>query len=201
MINLWNVTNGKIQLNEDELVTIESIKAFNELYKCLSTDADRLKIFMYVWHMADYRSLGVIKGYDYKELHEFAIKQSGVRLPFIVTDVIKFAIDVYRDLQEDVTEEQFKYVKISQHNTAKVLKALNKSIGKTLLKAETSNLTTAEMDTIIDIQTKINKISDELPKRIKSLQELEATLIAHRTKAKELRGRKEYRQSMDSDRV
>ena len=198
MLNLWNINGNKITLNEDEMQHTIYVRAFRDLRNQVTSDADSIKLFIYVWNMADYRSLGIQHGYSQKELNEYAIKQANLPSNFIPTVVMTNAIAMYNELQDDVIEEQFKYIKQVHHNTARMLQLLNTSLDGLLKKTK---LTSSEMDDLIEIQTRVNKIADDLPKRIKSLRELEAVVVANRASKKVLRGQKEFRSSMDGDRV
>ncbi len=198
MLNLWSISPNKVILNEEELETTQYIKVFRELHKLVSLDHDKTKLFRYVWNMADYRSVGIQKGYGQAELHYYALKQAELPENWVVVPKVVEAIEAYKILQEDVLEEQFKYIKQVQHNTARMLALMNKSLETHLGKKQ---LTSAEVDAVSDMQNKIAKIADELPKRIKTLKELEALVLAQRANTKVLRGKQTYRSSMDGDRV
>ena len=201
MNKLWTVTpSGQLQMNDEEVTFVQSIKAFRRIYDMFTEDVDRAKHFLYIWHMADYRSPGIVNGLKDKELHVFAATQAGLRATFVAPDFIKHAVEVYKELEEDVIEEQFKYVKIVHHNSARMLAVISNSIETLLQKAEKDGrLSTTQEDDLMDKQAKVTKIAADLSKHAKTIAELEATLAEHRSKQKKLRGQSEYKVSMDND--
>lgn len=201
MINLWTVINNKVQFNETELTIIENIKPFRDLYHLISIEADRVKLFTYVWLCSDYRSPLIQQGLTEVELHNRSIEMSGLRSEFVASPLIKDCIVIYKVAQYDVIEEQFISIKQAYHNTALIVQTLNKSITKLLIKADKNELKAEEVDKLYTTHNQVIKIGDDLAKRFNIIQDLEAKLSAHRSTTKKLRGAKEYRTSMDGDRV
>ena len=201
MINLWTVLHNKVQFNEYELSIIENIKPFRELYNVIKGEDDRIKLFTYVWLCADYRSPLIQQGLSDSELSQRAIERCGLRSDFKESTLITDCITIYKLSQYDVIEEQFIAIKQVYHNTALLVQTMNNTITKLLIKANKGDLKSDEFDKLTNTHNQVIKIGDDLAKRFNIIQELEGKLAAHRNNNKTLRGKKEYRASMDGDRV
>ena len=134
MIQLWNVINNKVTFNEDELVVIGNVKCFRELYNLFTVESDRLKIFTFIWLVADYRSPLIQKGLVTEELFIAAKDKVGYDNNFQVTKQIELCINTYRQLEYDVIEEQFVSIKQAYHSTAKIIQVLNNNNQKIIMR-------------------------------------------------------------------
>ena len=102
----FTVEGGLLVLAKEELRNIAPFKAILERDKGSDGDHDgrkkykAFKEFYYIWYVCDVRSPGNRSGYNEKELHVYAIKESRLEDTYKPDKLIKEAILYYRGEQE-----------------------------------------------------------------------------------------------------
>jgi hypothetical protein len=104
MINLFVFKNGTISLNNYELLTIE---AFKNIIKRDRGDVNKVtafKEFGYIWFTCDNRSPLLKQGKAVKDISKKATTLVGLPLDWKPDDIVKEAMEVYKDLNVNVAE-------------------------------------------------------------------------------------------------
>jgi len=146
---------------------IREIKEFRKLSaNDRSVDKNKsTKLFLYIYHMMDYRSPYSI--YNGDERHKKVIKDIDVDLDWRPESDVKDAMKKYAELNETPTIKSVKAIKDSLITSSKAINTLQKKIESDL------NDENVDIDTVIANVENLLRLADKLPSAIKSLSALE----------------------------
>jgi hypothetical protein len=156
-----------------------------------------LKWFIYIYHCADQRAVPILKGYNTKDKHEYACRQSKLPLEFKPEIRILNAIDFYRNnFISPIKELSISLLNTLQKNI-KILKKANDLIDS---KIEKDELTPEEIGALILLVKDISTMSTQLSTQMKTVRELDAQMTIVDSTDKEVqRGGNEISDSMTRD--
>ena len=194
MFDIFRIQHNNIEITPEIL----TLKPFRDIYIADNHPSKKLalKIFLYIYHSTSYKSLGVRKGYEGAELHNFAIKNSDLDNTFIVTKEIKEAMKCYKDNQYTPIDEE-----LSTLNKITVTRNEALTVLSQLLKLKSKKLSTdeKEFNSFFELSEKVSTFTSKIEKDFDIIQNLQQKLLTEENTAHTIYGKKVYTQSLDND--
>ena len=158
------------------VVAYDSMYAYPEFEALLNKygkDDDVLdKIIKYIFFTCDPKATPQQDGYNPKEGHRFAIKNSGLTDKFVVTEEIKKAQWRYREKRTNAMHEYIETVISSLRVGSKTCKIIieNQKVDEDVNKEMLASI----IDSVNSVLTLSSKINAAIPMLIKNLEEIKA---------------------------
>lgn len=194
MFDIFQVRNNKLEITP-EILTLQSFRDLYERDYDLSK-RNAIAELLYVFHTISYRSAGVKKGYEGSTLHNYAVSNSGVKNEFKVDSFIKAAQECYKTHQYTPIDEELLIL-----NRIVVIRNSALNILAETLKVKSKSLATdeKEFESFFSLSDKVSTFTNKIEKDFDIIQKLQDKLKIEENKISMIFGKKEYRESLDSD--
>lgn len=169
MIDIFELENNKIRITSEILM----LKTFKELYK-RKTISEVEKEFLYIYHFASYRSIGIRKGYTDDDLHRFAVTNSGLPDNYFPDTLVMTAIKEYKESNYTATDEQYMILQKTMRLRNKALSSITLELD--LLSDKVLKDKEARKE-FFNLDSLITEYIAQLQKDNKILRELEKALL------------------------
>lgn len=201
-MGLFRVENDLLVIDKDETRAIPEFKVILERDKGAKGDTDgrkkfrAFKEFLYIYYVADFESFLSRGGYNEKEKHKLAIKEAGLEEDFKVDNDIKNAIEKYSSTQllimpalstlSTIIKGLKTADKISQ-NIVESIESVMDSFKEKKKAALAENAPWNPGDDAVMTSHVVGqleyllKISNNIPKTIKTLEEIEERLAREKS--------------------
>lgn len=191
MRDIFELENNKIRITSEILM----LKTFRHLYKRKETHEVE-KEFLYIYHFASYRSIGVKKGYIDEELHNFAVTNSGLPDKYFPDKEIVAAIKEYKENIYTAMDEQYAILQRTMRLRNKALKAIALELEVLSDKVSTDKESRKEFFTLDSI---ISDYVTQIQKDNKLLKEVEKALLEDVNTGGKQFGKLEYTDSLEKE--
>lgn len=191
MRDIFELENNKIRITSEILM----LKTFRHLYKRKEIHEVE-KEFLYIYHFASYRSIGVKKGYIDEELHNFAVTNSGLPDKYFPDKEIVAAIKEYKENIYTAMDEQYAILQKTMRLRNKALKAIALELEVLSDKVSTDKESRKEFFTLDGI---ISDYVTQIQKDNKLLKEVEKALLEDVNTGGKQFGKLEYTDSLEKE--
>lgn len=191
MRDIFELENNKIRITSEILM----LKTFRHLYKRKEIHEVE-KEFLYIYHFASYRSIGVKKGYIDEELHNFAVTNSGLPDKYFPDKEIVAAIKEYKENIYTAMDEQYAILQRTMRLRNKALKAIALELEVLSDKVSTDKESRKEFFTLDGI---ISDYVTQIQKDNKLLKEVEKALLEDVNTGGKQFGKLEYTDSLEKE--
>lgn len=191
MRDIFELENNKIRITSEILM----LKTFRHLYKRKEVPEVE-KEFLYIYHFASYRSIGVKKGYIDEELHNFAVTNSGLPDKYFPDKEIVAAIKEYKENIYTAMDEQYAILQRTMRLRNKALKAIALELEVLSDKVSTDKESRKEFFTLDSI---ISDYVTQIQKDNKLLKEVEKALLEDVNTGGKQFGKLEYTDSLEKE--
>lgn len=191
MRDIFELENNKIRITSEILM----LKTFRHLYKRKEIHEVE-KEFLYIYHFASYRSIGVKKGYIDEELHNFAVTNSGLPDKYFPDKEIVAAIKEYKENIYTAMDEQYAILQRTMRLRNKALKAIALELEVLSDKVSTNKESRQEFFTLDGI---ISNYVTQIQKDNKLLKEVEKALLEDVNTGGKQFGKLEYTDSLEKE--
>lgn len=191
MRDIFELENNKIRITSEILM----LKTFRHLYKRKGIHEVE-KEFLYIYHFASYRSIGVKKGYIDEELHNFAVTNSGLPDKYFPDKEIVAAIKEYKENIYTAMDEQYAILQRTMRLRNKALKAIALELEVLSDKVSTDKESRKEFFTLDGI---ISDYVTQIQKDNKLLKEVEKALLEDVNTGGKQFGKLEYTDSLEKE--
>lgn len=191
MRDIFELENNKIRITSEILM----LKTFRHLYKRKEVPEVE-KEFLYIYHFASYRSIGVKKGYIDEELHNFAVTNSGLPDKYFPDKEIVAAIKEYKENIYTAMDEQYAILQRTMRLRNKALKAIALELEVLSDKVSTDKESRKEFFTLDGI---ISDYVTQIQKDNKLLKEVEKALLEDVNTGGKQFGKLEYTDSLEKE--
>lgn len=191
MRDIFELENNKIRITSEILM----LKTFRHLYKRKEVPEVE-KEFLYIYHFASYRSIGVKKGYIDEELHNFAVTNSGLPDKYFPDKEIVAAIKEYKENIYTAIDEQYAILQRTMRLRNKALKAIALELEVLSDKVSTDKESRKEFFTLDSI---ISDYVTQIQKDNKLLKEVEKALLEDVNTGGKQFGKLEYTDSLEKE--
>lgn len=191
MRDIFELENNKIRITSEILM----LKTFRHLYKRKEIHEVE-KEFLYIYHFASYRSIGVKKGYIDEELHNFAVTNSGLPDKYFPDKEIVAAIKEYKENIYTAMDEQYAILQRTMRLRNKALKAIALELEVLSDKVSTDKESRKEFFTLDSI---ISDYVTQIQKDNKLLKEVEKALLEDVNTGGKQFGKLEYTDSLEKE--
>ncbi|MDY0387845.1 MAG: hypothetical protein RBT65_12125 [Methanolobus sp.] len=181
-MSLFTLTNNFIVTVSNEYL---QLKPFKAIY---TKDKNRKKtgamgIFSFIYFYADYKSPYV--KYVEEERIDILKRDLGLSDDFKITQEIRLAIDMYKELNETISVSTLTDVRNAILMSGQVIKELTQSIKSTLLGTDEDE---SDIDVAVDRLNKLLTLSEKLPKVLNVIESLEEKVKIEQSKDTVIRG-------------
>lgn len=191
MRDIFELENNKIRITSEILM----LKTFRHLYKRKEVPEVE-KEFLYIYHFASYRSIGVKKGYIDEELHNFAVTNSGLPDKYFPDKEVVAAIKEYKENIYTAMDEQYAILQRTMRLRNKALKAIALELEVLSDKVSTDKESRKEFFTLDGI---ISDYVTQIQKDNKLLKEVEKALLEDINTGGKQFGKLEYTDSLEKE--
>lgn len=191
MRDIFELENNKIRITSEILM----LKTFRYLYKRKEIHEVE-KEFLYIYHFASYRSIGVKKGYIDEELHNFAVTNSGLPDKYFPDKEMVAAIKEYKENIYTAMDEQYAILQRTMRLRNKALKAIALELEVLSDKVSTDKESRKEFFTLDSI---ISDYVTQIQKDNKLLKEVEKALLEDVNTGGKQFGKLEYTDSLEKE--
>jgi len=185
-------------------IAYPEITIYKEFHNIVTTYPSNYDLyFKYVYLLSDYKSKCNQEGFTEKESIQYATSLLGLTKEQVNNDLINNAIIRYRELNGSIIRDNLSTLKRALAKTNKIISVLDNKLEIMLYKLDSSDeeIEGETYKPILDLVNKIFSLSTDVPKHIRSIDELEKLISSDsEQKVKELaRGKKTIEDSYNPD--
>ncbi len=168
-MKLFTIVNGDIVINKIELLAIPTFKYLLSRDKGIGKDHFKKQAFnelLYIYYIADKKSLPNTKGYNDKDTADYAIHICNFGVGWKPDDVIIKAIDIYIKEQSTISTDTINELVKTFRFTGSVIKKVRASIEDLL---NTEKLTKEQASEVLGLIEIIIKFGKDIPQLTRDL--------------------------------